>query len=322
MSNLEQFPDEAKRLEALRNLNVLDTAPEREFEALVSAAALVCGMPISLITLIEQDRQWFKANYGLPGVTETPRDISFCAHALHGNGIMEVEDATADPRFAENPLVTGEPDVRFYAGVPLMLANGQPVGTLCVIDRTPGKLTPEQRDILTHLGYAAVRALEARIALNEEHELRLIESRSASIVANSLDAIVSVGLDGIIEFWNASAETMFGYSASEAIGKPVSLIMLPGTDAQRADGAPDCENGNKVLRETVRRAKDGTIIPVSVSTGPVYSRAGEVIARTDVIRDVSDSVEIQANTAGRAASPRKYSRRHRCRYLGMEYRNW
>lgn len=291
MSKFEQPANEAKRLQALRDLQVLDTAPEREFEALVSAAALVCGTPVSLITLVEQERQWFKANYGLPGVEETPRDISFCAHAIYGDGLMEVEDATTDPRFAHNPLVTGEPDVRFYAGVPLTLANGQSVGTLCVIDRTPRKLTSKQRDILAHLGYAAARALEARIALKDEHELRLIESRAASIVANSLDAIVSVGLNDVIEFWNASAEAMFGYKAEEAIGKPVSIIMLPELSASADGSISVSEDSGKALRETFRRSKDGSIIPVSISTGPVYSSAGEVIARTDIIRDISENVE-------------------------------
>lgn len=290
MNKQDLPPGEAKRLKALRDLHVLDTAPEREFEALVKAAALVCGTPISLITLVEQDRQWFKANFGLPGVTETPRDISFCAHAIYGEGIMEVEDATADPRFADNPLVTGEPDVRFYAGVPLTLSNGENVGTLCVIDHTPGKLTPHQREILEHLGYAAARSLEARLALGEEQQLRLTQSRAASIVENSLDAIVTVGTDGIIELWNAAAEAMFGYTAEEAVGRPVSMI-LP-LDAGQTEAATGTSSGEEKpdLRETFRRTKDGTVIPVSISTGPVYSQDGEVIARTDIIRDISESV--------------------------------
>lgn len=101
--------NEPERLRALESLDVLDSAPEPEFDALVATAALVCGVPISLVSLIDSERQWFKASIGLPGVTETPRDLAFCAHAILDDGIFEVPDATADPRFADNPLVAGAP---------------------------------------------------------------------------------------------------------------------------------------------------------------------------------------------------------------------
>ncbi|AKI02451.1 PAS domain S-box/diguanylate cyclase (GGDEF) domain-containing protein [Hoeflea sp. IMCC20628] len=275
---------EDKRLKALRNLGVLDTAPEVEFDALVRAAALVCGTPISLITLVEQDRQWFKANYGLSGVTETSRDISFCAHAIYVEGLMEVEDASLDARFAGNPMVTGGPEVRFYAGVPLSLASGQNVGTLCVIDDKPRTLTPHQREILTHLACAATRALESRIALAREHDLLVVQSRAASIINNSVDAIVTVGLDGIIQLWNAAAEEMFGYRTEQAIGQPHSLVLVPGTGEDWRQGG---------THETCRQTRRGTILPVSVSSGPVFSETGEIIGRTEIIRDISDSVSVK-----------------------------
>lgn len=276
--------NEADRLKALRDLGVVDTAPEVEFDALVRAAALVCGTPISLITLVEQDRQWFKANYGLPGVTETSRDISFCAHAIYGEGLMEVEDATLDDRFADNPLVTEGPQFRFYAGVPLSLASGQNVGTLCVVDDKPRTLTPHQREILTHLACAATRALESRLALDRKHELLVVQSRAASIITNSVDAIVTVGLDGTIQLWNAAAEVMFGYRAEQAIGQPHSLVMVPGTGEDWRQGG---------THETVRQTSKGTILPVSVSSGPVYSEAGEIIGKTEIIRDISDGVSVK-----------------------------
>jgi diguanylate cyclase len=123
-------PDEASRLSALHGLGVLDTPPEPELEALVKAAALVCGVPISLVSLVDMNRQWFKANVGLP-VSETPREVAFCSHAILGRGLFEVPDASSDPRFVNNPLVTGAPDIRFYAGAPLRMSNGAQVGTLC-----------------------------------------------------------------------------------------------------------------------------------------------------------------------------------------------
>ncbi|MCY0093219.1 PAS domain-containing protein [Hoeflea ulvae] len=284
--------DEASRLKALRDLRVLDTAPEVEFDALVSAAALVCGTPISLITLVDQDRQWFKANFGLPGVVETHRDISLCSHAICGDELMEVEDASLDPRFADNPMVTGGPEFRFYAGVPLSLSNGQNVGTLCVVDHKPQTLTPHQREILKHLACAATRALEARLTLDYERELLMVQSRAASIVSNSVDAIVTVGLDGIIQLWNASAEEMFGFSTEEAVGQPISLIMVPEMGAEPGADYQIGDTGQGTTRETVRQTRDGTILPVSVSSGPVFSDTGEIVGKTEIMRDISDSVSV------------------------------
>ena len=151
---------EAARLAALKLLGVLDSAPTPDFDALVKAASLVCGVPISLLSLVDADRQWFKANIGLPNVTETPRDVAFCAYAIQSDELLEVRDASLDIRFAHNPLVTGQPDIRFYAGVPLRLADGQRVGTLCVIDRQPRRLSDQQREILACLAEAASRMLE------------------------------------------------------------------------------------------------------------------------------------------------------------------
>ena len=157
-------PDEARSQQALDELLVLDSAPEPEFDALVRAASLLCGVPIALISLIDHQRQWFKAHVGLPGFRETPREQSLCAHAVLADDLLEVADATQDPRFADNPLVTGQPDIRFYAGAPLRLRSGQRVGTLCLIDRQPRCLSPDQREALQCLALAAASALEGRRA--------------------------------------------------------------------------------------------------------------------------------------------------------------
>ena len=117
---------EPERLEALRALDVLDTGPETEFDALVNADATVCDMPISLVSLIDADRQWFKANRGLEGVIQTPREVAFCAHAILQDDVFEVPDASRDARFADNPLMAGTPDIRFYAGAPEHRASHDP----------------------------------------------------------------------------------------------------------------------------------------------------------------------------------------------------
>ena len=172
---------EAADQAALHALHVLDSAPEAEFDALVQAAALVCDVPVSLISLLDADRQWFKAKVGLPEAVQTPRDFAFCAHAVLGTELLEVADATQDPRFSDNPLVLGDPDIRFYAGAPLRLSNGASVGTLCVIDHKPRRLTERQRDVLRQLALAAARALEGREAIRAIHRTQSFLDRSGRL---------------------------------------------------------------------------------------------------------------------------------------------
>jgi len=162
---------EPERLATLHSLHVLDTEPDSVYDELVALAADICNVPISLISLIDTDRQWFKANKGLPGITETSRDIAFCTHALEVDTILEVQNAVDDARFTNNPLVTGEPNICFYAGAPLRLSNGAVVGTLCVIDRKPGQLSNRQRKSLQALANTASSLLESRrttVVLAEE----------------------------------------------------------------------------------------------------------------------------------------------------------
>lgn len=129
-------PNDAERLQALRDLLILDTPPEERFDRIVAFAADEFDMPIALISLVDSDRQWFKARVGL-GACETGRDISFCGHAIHAPEVMVVPDALLDARFADNPLVTGDPFIRFYAGAPLETSPGLRIGTLCLIDTKP-----------------------------------------------------------------------------------------------------------------------------------------------------------------------------------------
>jgi len=171
--------DEDCRLQALRSLHVLDSAPEPEFDALAAAAAAVCGTPISLISLVDAERQWIKANVGLAGVREIPRRDSYCAHAILEDAILEINDAATDPRFREAPGFPGFPGFRFYAGAPLRLSDGQRVGTLCVADHAPRRLERHQREILHWLAIAASRSLESRRRLLDEH--RALEESHARI---------------------------------------------------------------------------------------------------------------------------------------------
>lgn len=160
--NIAETPaDEIERLAALRQYEILDSGSETAFDDLALLAAHICGTPIALVSLIDEQRQWFKARVGLD-VEQTPRDVAFCAHAIHGREVMVVEDAQADERFDDNPLVTSEPAIRFYAGAPLITDDGYAIGTLCALDRRPRTLTPEQVHVLSILARAVVTQLELR----------------------------------------------------------------------------------------------------------------------------------------------------------------
>lgn len=154
-------PDEDARLAALRDLAVLDSAPEARFDRHTEEISALLDVPVALVSLVDADRQWFKSRVGV-AVPETPRDMSLCAHAILGDDLLEVPDALADARFADNPLVVGEPRMRFYAGMPLVLGNGARVGTLCVADIRPKQLEPVQIDHLRRVARNVVAELERR----------------------------------------------------------------------------------------------------------------------------------------------------------------
>jgi diguanylate cyclase (GGDEF)-like protein/PAS domain S-box-containing protein len=219
--------DEAQRLAQLQALAVLDTAAEPLFDSLARMAALICGVPVALISLVDTERQWFKANVGLPGVTETSRDIAFCAHAILDEGVMEVPDAALDPRFADNPLVRDQPAIRFYAGAPITLSGGARVGTLCTIDHRPHALTAAQREQLVTLAAAAAQALEMRAstlqaALAAKSRLESLQAdasaRLRQILENLPVGIGHFGPDLRCRFTNAVASAWFGRPPESLLG--------------------------------------------------------------------------------------------------------
>jgi ribonuclease BN (tRNA processing enzyme)/DNA-binding response OmpR family regulator len=151
--------DETQRLASLHALGILDTEPEERFDRYTEAISTELDVPVALVSLVDSDRQWFKSRHGLD-VAETPRDMSLCAHAILGPDVLHIPDTLADPRFAENPMVVGQPRVRFYAGVPLTLADGSRVGTLCVADFRPRRLDDDQLDTLRRVAALVVHELE------------------------------------------------------------------------------------------------------------------------------------------------------------------
>ena len=145
-----------------RHFGVLDTEPDAEFDSIVEAAAALCGMPMCVIALLDEDRYWFKANIGMSSMTEVARDTALCARTFEHDGLHEISDCTQDAQYANNPCVVGPPHVRFYAGIALRLKDGTRVGTLCVMDTKPAVLSDMQRLVFTHLSQAASRALDSR----------------------------------------------------------------------------------------------------------------------------------------------------------------
>lgn len=154
--------NEIERLKSLQNYQILDSLPEEDYDAIAKIASSICNTPIALISLIDKDRQWFKANHGLDA-RETPRDFAFCAHSiLEPNDLFIINDATKDKRFFDNPLTTGDPNVIFYAGAPLNTSDGYSLGTLCVIDNKPKELSTEQKESLKLLANQVVKLLDLR----------------------------------------------------------------------------------------------------------------------------------------------------------------
>src|SRR5271155_3588098 len=153
--------NETARREALASYAILDTDPEPSFDDLTLLASFICKTPIALITLVDEDRQWFKSRVGL-SAEETSRDIAFCSHAILQGEIFVVSDALKDARFRDNPLVGGDPHIRFYAGVPLINEEGFALGTLCVIDKTPRELSAAQMEALRSLSRLALGQMDLR----------------------------------------------------------------------------------------------------------------------------------------------------------------
>lgn len=236
--------NEATRLALLRDLLVLDSAPEPLFDSLARMASETCGTPIALLSLVDAERQWFKANVGLDGVSETPRDLAFCAHAILQGGLMEVRDAQQDPRFARNPLVTSAPDIRFYVGAPLSLPGGERMGTLCVIDHRPRQLTSEQARTLLQLAELATQALLMRRDLIERslrarsaHEAALFasEAHHRSLVEGQSELVALSQQDSRLAYVNPAYARHLGHTPQDLLDRDLYDYIAPqDRDAARA----------------------------------------------------------------------------------------
>lgn len=199
-------PKETQRIEELLRYEVLDTEDEKALDELTQLASVICGTSISLISLVDKDRQWFKSRVGLDAA-ETTRDMAFCSHAILQDQIFEVPDTLKDQRFVDNPLVTGSPDIRFYAGAPLVSTSGMPIGTLCVIDTEPKKLNEKQQLALNTLAKQVISQLELRLHNRQLLRMQKDQQQIFAMMSHDLRSPFN-GILGLSQLIQAEAQTL------------------------------------------------------------------------------------------------------------------
>jgi diguanylate cyclase (GGDEF)-like protein/PAS domain S-box-containing protein len=278
---------------------MLDTEAEERFDRLTRLAATVLGTPIALVSLVDRDRQWFKSKVGLDTV-ETARELAFCAHAIvaDSDDVFTVEDATLDDRFADNPLVTGDPNIRFYAGQPLHDTSGMPVGTLCVIDRKPRQLTEMQRDALAHIG----ALVEAEFGRRTEQDLVFAladsEARKSLVLDTVSEGLVLQDASGAIVEWNPAAEHLLGLSDDELAGR---VSTDPRWGAIRLDGSPwpgethpamvALATGRAVRGQTMGvHQPNGRLQWLRVNAQPILDESGAAVQVVTTFADIDTEV--------------------------------
>lgn len=294
-------PNETERLAALRRYDLLDTPPETEFDDFTKLASLICGTPIALISLVDQDRQWFKSRVGMDA-HETPRAVAFCAHAIKGNELLEIPNAPDDERFCDNPLVAGNPNIRFYAGMPLTTPDGFNIGTLCVIDKIPRKLTPEQRDAMETLGRQLTAKMEQRL-LNQKleqavkertEELQNHQGFMHQLVENLSEGVVACDAAGKLTFFNKAAREWHGTDLREIPPefrqKVLDLYEIDGVTPLPTDSLPLLRllRGERVRNAELSIVRKGTEPRLLLASGEIlYDTDGRKAGAVVVLHDIT-----------------------------------
>ncbi|SAK60727.1 diguanylate cyclase [Caballeronia fortuita] len=288
--------EEAKRLRLLRRLDLLDTPQEEVFDRATRVVAELLQVPIALISLVDENRQWFKSRVGLD-VCETARDVSFCAHAVHSERLLLVEDTHADARFAGNPLVTGAPHVRFYAGVPLRSSHGPVLGTLCAIDTRPRTLSASAQAALCDLAATVEREIVQREAARETRQmqevdrrkLRLSETRFHTIFEQTPTGKAIVALDGRFVEVNPKLCEITGYSADELVSMTFQQITekadLP-TDLRHVAELLDGTRKTYTLEKRYRR-RDGEPVWIELSVALIRDDRNRPLHFVSVMHDIT-----------------------------------
>ncbi len=295
MSALPYIDNEPERLASLLKLEVMDTPAESAFDEIAELAARFCEAPTAVVTLIDANRQWFKARFNIT-LRETARELAFCAHTIAQRDVMEIADSRQDPRFADNPLVTGEPKIRFYAGAPLVMPDGHAVGSLAVIDYVPRQLRDDQRATLKALANQVVAQLTLGKSLSDirrssDREISRRERRLRALFESTLEGIIEIDRENRILELNPAAERMFGRTRQEVIGLDAAELMVPprlrAQNRRELSSYLTTEEArvHGIRTETVAQRADGSEFPVEVTV----TRLGQdQVLFVAFVRDLSE----------------------------------
>ena len=280
--------NELQRLEALKSYKILDTAQEEEFDRLTKLAALICDVPMALITLLDENRQWFKSNVGL-SVSETPRELSFCQFTIMEEKIFEVTDASKHNLFATNPFVVAYPNINFYTGYPLTDLNGMNLGSLCVLDTVPKKLNDMQLQALEILAKEVVSQMVARKQNAERVELEKLFNHSE-------DLISIAGKDGYFKTVNPAFVALLGYSKDELFRSPFLDFVHEDDKYRTITEFEKILRGKKILNfENRYIKKDGSTVVlnwvgnVDTITGEVYTIARDITEKVSILKELKEA---------------------------------
>jgi PAS domain S-box-containing protein len=341
--------DEAARLAALSQYNILDTAPEQGFDDLTQLAAQICQTSMALISFVDAERLWFKSQVGWK-VGGIPRDAGFCADAIAQSDLFVVRDALADERYATKPPVVSDPHIRFYAGAPLVTAEGYRLGTLCVLDNKPLELSAEQRGVLYTLARQVMTQLElrrssiylARINTELEREIAVRKQAEehvrfqASLLDQVHNAVVAAGLDGKIIYWNKSAQNLYRWTANEVIGKSIFEVTVPQDSRGLArDMFMEMMKRGFWEGEFIVRRKDKSTFPVHLVNTVITDAEGHAAGFVGISVDITERkraeealhqktslmrllqlVAVAANEAATIEKAMQVSIDHVCAYTG------
>ena len=292
--------DETGRLEALQRYEVLETPPEGVLDDLTRLAAYVCQTPIALVTLVDAQRQWFKSRIGL-SLSETPRQLWFCAHAIHATDVYVVEDLRRDEGFADHPLVIGDPFIRFYAGVPLRTADGHAIGTLAVADAVPRQLAPEQLDALRVLGRQVMAQLELRRQafgtdrLRDAEHRRDAEDRFRQLAESIQQVFWMTDPHGALLYVSPAFETIFGRSCESLVANPgVWMDAVHPDDRERVEQAAYARSRRDEYDEVYRIVRpDGAVRWIRDRAFHMYDEAGELYRLVGTAADITEQRHLE-----------------------------
>ena len=326
LATIDDLAYERARLAALERYRVLDTEPEKDFEEIVELAAHVCGTTMALVSLIDADRQWFKARMGVD-ICSTDREVAFCDHAVRARAALVVPDTTQDPRFADNPFVTGEAHIRFYAGAPLVTPEGYVLGTLCVIGTEPRELSAHQLKLLTSLAHQAMTQLERRRqaeALAEEvarHEIARDDLTRRKRFDEAVMESVSTGVlacdeTGELVLYNAAQRRLTGLGSTEPFDGNIHaapsdayvaqlrrITYLDGTSLADGQTPLGLALAGQEMSDVPMRVEqaDGTVRHVLVTARRILTRQGDTLGAVAAFADITAERAVQEQLRESAA---------------------